>query len=117
MNHYFNELLSFIVKNPKAFLYHFLKKNISYNLAIKLIQQNIHISFLENEEYYRIDLFIPYQNKIFDIQFSNTDLWRNTTDKFLKNFENNYQNLIIFSYKIQSLKDVEKIKRNKKFLK
>lgn len=111
MNCYLKELLSLITTNTKAFLYSFIKTNISYQLATKVIHQKIYIDFLQTKNHYRIDFFIPYQKSIINIQFSNKRTWQQTTNHLMKDFQKEHDNIIIYHYQINSLKDVEKIKK------
>lgn len=111
MQTYLPIFLSYVTKNPKNFICSFLKANFPISLFEKIKNQPIYIHYLESLENFRIDFFVPINQTIINIQFSNSNVWKQTTNQLFKDFKQNHYHTILYHYTIQSIQDVEKIKK------
>lgn len=111
MQTYLPTFLSYVTKNPKNFLLSFLKARFPILFFEKAKIQPIYIDYMESCENFRIDFFIPIDQTIINIQFSNSHIWKQTTNNLLKDFQNDHYGVLMYHYKVQSMEDVLHIKK------
>lgn len=111
MQNYVPTFLSYVTKNPKHFLLSFLKAKFPILFFEKAKAQPIYVYYLESCESFRIDFFIPIDHTILNIQFSNSYVWKKATNKMLKDFQKDHYGVLMYHYNVQSMKDVNHIKK------
>lgn len=111
MKTYLPIFLSYVTKNPKSFIFSFLRANFPILLFEKAQGKPIYMDYIESFKSFRIDFFILLDQTVLNIQFSNCNQWKQSTNKLFEDFKKRDYGILIYHYEIKSIKNVEKIKK------